>query len=155
FQGFDLALARLDGAGVVGAAAPSADSLRVYVGVWRLIDAYRRFGHFAARIDPFGNVRQPHPSTALAFNGLSEADLDRVVDVGTLPLPSATTLRQLLEFLQRTYTGTVGAEFMQVTDEQERSWLLERFEGGRRAVRGSERAEIARQMIRSEAFELF
>jgi 2-oxoglutarate dehydrogenase E1 component len=154
FQGFDLAMARLEGV-QPGAAAASPDSLRLYLGTSRLIEAYRRYGHFGAKVDPFGTERTRHTGVSLKAQGLSEADLDRPVDAASLPLPAGSTLRQVVDFLERTYHGSIGAEFMQVTDEQERAWLIERFERPPRPLAPAQRADVARQMIRSEQFEFF
>ena len=154
FQGFDLALSRGDGiAG--GGEGVSGDSLRVYIGAVGLIDAYRRYGHRGAKTDPFGVVRTPHPSVSLAAHGLTEGDLDLPVDVGSLPLAPGSTLRQVVEFLERTYCGSIGFEVMQTPHDEERRWLLERIEAGRPTFASERRAAIAREMIRSEQFEFF
>src|SRR3990167_11349336 len=48
-----------------------ADQLKVY----RLIQAYRRFGHLQAKTDPLGlMVRPMNPRLTLAYYGLSEQD---------------------------------------------------------------------------------
>lgn len=156
FQGFDLALSRSGpAASAPGASPPSTDALRLHLGVAKLIEAYRRYGHFHAKTDPFGSTRPGHPSTALAYNGLLVADLDRPVDVGTLPLPAQSTLRQVVDFLERTYAGPIGAEFMQIADDEERLWLIARFEQTRLPLTPDQKTELARQMVRSDEFEQF
>ncbi|MGE3108245.1 MAG: 2-oxoglutarate dehydrogenase E1 component [Phycisphaerales bacterium] len=152
FDGFDLAMSRTGGGGTV-----NGDDLRVAVGTYALIEAYRSRGHLEAAIDPFGRPRKSVAALTLAAHNLLESDLDRVVDAGTLALPagSPATLRSVLECLRRTYCGPVGAQVAGVTSDEERNWLIARFEGfaGAFTAAPSEQAEFARQMIRSEELE--
>ncbi len=159
FQGFDLAMASADGrppAAQPGAPA-SADAMRLQAGVTNLIDSYRGRGHLHAAIDPFGRARPAPEDLSLGYHRLSEADLDKPVDPDTLPLPKGSTLRQVIELLQRTYCGPVGAQFMHVSDDPEREWLTRRYEraGGRFELSRGERAHVLLQIIRAEQFELF
>ncbi|MGH9536737.1 MAG: 2-oxoglutarate dehydrogenase E1 component, partial [Terriglobales bacterium] len=61
--------------------------------------------------------------------GYLEADLD---PLGFLPLVSHPELRadgELAQEARRIYCGTVGAEFMHITDPARRRWIQERMEG--------------------------
>src|SRR4051812_34794111 len=75
FEGFELGLAR--------PAAPPAEAQAgtpIHTAVVRLIYAYRNLGHFLAHLDPLSEPRTSHPLLGLSEFGLTEADLDRVVD---------------------------------------------------------------------------
>src|SRR5262249_40727374 len=74
FEGFELGSAR---PGVAGGPGPAAD---VQVGVVRLIMAYRELGHFLADLDPLSEPRTSYSLLDLSEFGLSESDLDVVVD---------------------------------------------------------------------------
>lgn len=161
FQGFDLALARGAGSGGSGAGSGSAGgdakTLGFQSAVAELIEAYRTVGHTAARLDPF--MREPaRPAVlSLAHHGLSEADLDRPVDHGTLPLPATATLRDIVAFLERAYCSSVGFQCAHLSNHEERSWLIERFErsGGRPELARADKAHILERLVRSEMFERF
>jgi 2-oxoglutarate dehydrogenase E1 component len=42
--------------------------------------------------------------------------------------PETASLRDLLNFLRDTYTRSIGAEFMYISDPAEKRWLQERLE---------------------------
>ncbi len=159
FQGFDLAQAHRakKGAQGVGDAQQIGEALRVQSAASGLIDSYRRRGHLAARTDPFG--REPERSTALSLShhGLSESDLDEPVSTGSLPLDAVLPLRQVIDFLERVYCGPIGAQFMHVSDDEERDWLAERFErfGGASTLTRGERVHVLEQLLASEQLERF
>ncbi|BBD79295.1 2-oxoglutarate dehydrogenase E1 component [Aerosticca soli] len=113
------------------AAAPLDDAhARKQAGVLRLLTAYRSRGHLAADLDPLGlQQKMEAPDLGLAFHGLSEADLDTEFDCGTYAGGGQRLkLRELLARLKKTYTGTIGAEFMYISDHLQRSWIYTRLE---------------------------
>lgn len=122
-----------------------------------LIDEYRDQGHLAAQIDPFGRGRAEPESLTLNFHHLGEADLDHPVDGQGLGLSGQVPLRAVIDRLRATYCGSIGAEFMHITDAERRAWLFERFErsAGRLELTRGERAHILELLIRSEMFERF
>ena len=98
-------------------------------GVGKLITAYRSRGHLAANIDPLGLLEKPEaPDLALGFHRLSESDLDATFSTGGLAGNERMTLRDILATLKATYTGSIGAEFMHITDAEQRRWVYERME---------------------------
>jgi 2-oxoglutarate dehydrogenase E1 component len=99
------------------------------VRVLQLINAYRFRGHQHARTDPLQRFdARPIPELSLDFHDLSEADLDTVFNTGSLVGPEEATLQEILFALNRTYCGTVGAEYMHITDTMEKRWLQQRLE---------------------------
>jgi 2-oxoglutarate dehydrogenase E1 component len=169
FQGFDLALANVGTGKVVGQSAPApagsgdGPQVRFEFSVRGLIDAYRRFGHLAAKLDPLGNPRgwhdrpSPPAELTLAYHGLSEGDLGRECAPGLAALPGRATLAKVLELLQAVYTASTGAEVMHVPDAGERQWLVERLErdAGRPALAKEERTRVLDVLINCEQFERF
>ncbi|MFP7721644.1 2-oxoglutarate dehydrogenase E1 component [Lysobacter sp. A3-1-A15] len=98
-------------------------------GVGKLITAYRSRGHLAANIDPLGLLEKPDaPDLALGFHRLSESDLDASFSTGGLAGQERMKLRDILATLKATYTGSIGAEFMHITDAEQRRWVYERLE---------------------------
>ncbi|HIE56478.1 MAG TPA: 2-oxoglutarate dehydrogenase E1 component, partial [Chromatiaceae bacterium] len=97
--------------------------------VLRLINAYRVRGHQNATLDPL-HLNEPEPlaDLTLSYHNLSEEDLDRVFNTGSLFAPERMTLREIIELLQKVYTGTVGSEYMHITDTTEKRWIQQRLE---------------------------
>ncbi|HZX97335.1 MAG TPA: hypothetical protein VFE90_22660, partial [Myxococcales bacterium] len=98
--------------------------------VAELINAYRIRGHLFANLDPLGLLKPPPTELTLANFGLSEGDLDQTFATGDFRSTGATelTLREIVQRLQRTYTRTIGVEYMHGEDPAIKSWLQERME---------------------------
>ncbi|MCW8807312.1 MAG: 2-oxoglutarate dehydrogenase E1 component [Rhodanobacter sp.] len=114
-----------------GAAAPMDDvHARKQAGVLRLLTAYRSRGHLAADLDPLGLAgKMAAPDLGLAFHGLADADLDTEFDCGTYAGGGQRLkLRELLARLKKVYAGTIGAEFMYISNHEERNWIYTRLE---------------------------
>ena len=99
------------------------------VRVLQLINAYRFRAHQVADIDPLGLREKPAlAELTLEYHGLSEADLDTSFDTGSLAFARHARLRDIIERLQAIYCGSVGAEYMHITETREKRWLQERLE---------------------------
>ena len=99
----------------------------------KLVTAYRSRGHLAAKLDPLGMMGRPDaPDLELAFHGLTDADLSREFAVDTWFEGARFTLRDLLAKLRATYCGSIGAEFMHISDAAQRRWMQKRLEGAAR-----------------------
>ncbi|KAJ5329582.1 Dehydrogenase E1 component [Penicillium brevicompactum] len=105
--------------------------------VERLVRAFRDHGHKAATSNPLETsyTRQSPPELELAFNGLTEADLDRSFGLGSEVLPEfqfsvgkQATLREILEICRDTYCGSIGAEYSHLATPEERDWIRARIE---------------------------
>jgi 2-oxoglutarate dehydrogenase E1 component len=115
-------------------AAPAADpeQARKQVRVLQLINAHRVRGHQAARLDPLGlTAPDALPELNLRFHGLTDNDLDTVFNAGSLFGPKRATLREIIDIVQHTYCGTIGAEYMHITDTQEKRWIQSSLESVR------------------------
>lgn len=99
--------------------------------VLRLINYYRVRGHEVAHIDPLA-LREKKEILDLdpSYHGLTDADLDTVFNTGSFfAFPDRhATLRQVLHALQCIYCGTIGVEYMHLTDTRKKRWLQERLE---------------------------
>ena len=91
----------------------------------RVFEAYRRWGYLEADLDPLGFIRPvPHSD---------------------LPTDS-----EYAQEARRVYCGTVGAEFMHITDPARRRWIQERLEGPQANVDQQNALDL---LIRAEVFE--
>ena len=105
---------------------------RKQAAVFQLISSYRFLGVRHANLDPLKRLEKPHvPELEPAFHDLGDDDLERVFDTGTLVGPRQAPLRDIIQALKETYCGTIGLEYMYITDTTQKRWLQERFEGPR------------------------
>jgi len=107
----------------------AAKNLQKQFGVMQLISAYRFQGIRIADIDPLQRMEKPAIAELdPAFYGLTEADMDKVFDTGTLHGPARATLREILQALRDTYCRSIGAEYMYISDIPQKRWMSERLE---------------------------
>jgi 2-oxoglutarate dehydrogenase E1 component len=153
------ARAARDAGAVVAAAGVDEESARQGA-VSRLVQIYANRGHLIAKLDPLGIARRERPRILeLAYFGLDESDLDRSFFTGSrvADVPQRSTLREIIAMLERTYCGTVGAEFAHVSDTDERLWLQDEFQSGRinHQFSAEERRNILWQLTAAEGLERY
>ena len=100
------------------------------VKVLQLINAFRFRGHQHANLDPLGLWQQPRVrDLELSHHNLSEADFDTVFNVGSFAIgKDSMSLGELFTSLNRTYCGSIGAEYMHITDTDQKRWLQQKIE---------------------------
>ena len=138
--------------------APAAELGREPVfGIAGLVDAYRSHGHLIARLDPLGTHRDEHPLLDPAVFDLASWDPQRRFSFGNYLAKGEGTLPELVASLRQTYSGTFGAEFMEIRDKERRDWLIQRMEPreNQPALSTEERLRILTQIIAAERFEEF
>ncbi|HIF9472416.1 TPA: 2-oxoglutarate dehydrogenase E1 component [Photobacterium damselae] len=107
---------------------PDEDAKQVKV--LQLINAYRFRGHQHANLDPLGLWQQERvPDLAPEFHNLTEEDFDQSFNVGSFAVGQETMkLSEIYEALKQTYCGSIGAEYMHITDTEEKRWIQQRLE---------------------------
>ena len=122
-----------------------------------LIQHYRARGHLAAHLDPLGSVPEGSPLLDPAALGFTPADLERPVAGALLPAGFTGTLGGLVAALRETYCGSIGVEFMGISDPERRAWLMERMEPSRNraALTSSQRRDILHRLLEADGFEEF
>ncbi|MQL48320.1 2-oxoglutarate dehydrogenase E1 component [Photorhabdus khanii] len=107
---------------------PAMDAKQVKV--LQLINAFRFRGHQNANLDPLGLWKQDSvPDLDPVFHNLTEADFAETFNVGSFALGKETMkLADLYEALKRTYCGSIGAEYMHITNTEEKRWIQQRLE---------------------------
>jgi len=91
----------------------------------RVFDLFRHWGYLDANLDPLGFFRhEPHPELQIEGDAAREA--------------------------RAIYAGTVGVEFMHITDPERRRWIQERLEGEPAPV---DHKRILDLLVRCDAFE--
>ncbi|HEX7113314.1 MAG TPA: 2-oxoglutarate dehydrogenase E1 component, partial [Mizugakiibacter sp.] len=127
-------------------------------GVLRLLTAFRSRGHLAADLDPLGLAQKlPAPDLELAFHGLGNADLDTEFDTGTYAGGTRLKLRELVARLKATYTATIGAEFMHISDAEQRRWIYTRLEqaNGNAGLGKDEQLRVLERLTAAEGLERY
>lgn len=107
---------------------PDVDAKQVKV--LQLINAYRFRGHQAANLDPLGLWQRPvQPELDPAFHSLTEDDLNESFNVGSFAVAQETMqLKDLYTALNKTYCGSIGAEYMHMTNTEQKRWVQQRLE---------------------------
>ncbi|MGJ8671096.1 MAG: 2-oxoglutarate dehydrogenase E1 component [Oceanococcus sp.] len=126
--------------------------------VLRLINYYRVRGHQAANLDPLGLTEKPNvPDLEPAFHGLGEQDMDTVFNTGSLATEDRMTLRDILDLVQTVYTGSIGAEYMYITETNEKRWIQRRLEGHAYEpwLTAQEKKHVLMQLTAAEGIERY
>ena len=125
--------------------------------VAQLINAYRVRGHMKARIDPLTRREEvEHPELTLPYYGMSEADLDAVFSTHPMyGMPPTARLSDIIPRLQACYCGSIGAEFMNLHDLEQKQWLLEQLETlpNREVIQRETELRILEKLCDAENFE--
>ena len=145
----------------LGRLATTTDDLladRKEASVVKLISAYRLRGHENAKLNPLGLPHYP-PVADLdpAYHDLDASDLDREFDSGSLVGPRRMKLREIVTLCEHVYCGSIGVEYLHISDTRKRRWLQERLEGpqGVPVVTDEERLRILRMLTAAEGLEKY
>jgi 2-oxoglutarate dehydrogenase E1 component len=140
-------------------AAPAASGWeRKQVSVLQLINAYRFLGVRRASLDPLARHAKPEvPELNPAHYGFTEADMDTTFETGSLVGAQRMTLREILNQLRQTYCGSIGAEYMYLSDIAQKRWIQERLEGvrGQADYAPEARRHILQQLTAAETLERY
>lgn len=124
-----------------------------------LVAAYRHRGHKRANIDPLGMMERPTmPVLDLAYHNLSLANLDEIYQTGTFHYgDGAAKLRDLVQALESTYCGSIGAEYMHIVDAREQLWVQQRLESarGKPQFDAAQKHRILERLIAAEGLEKY
>jgi 2-oxoglutarate dehydrogenase E1 component len=122
--------AKQGGTRVVLATGADSEMGRKRTAVQQLIAAYRNVGARWADLDPLKRLgRDDIPELELSFYGFSDADQETVFNTSNTFFGRDTmSLRDLMNALRETYCGTLGAEFMYTTDQNQKRWWQQKLE---------------------------
>lgn len=116
---------------VVQASGADSEMGRKRTAVQQLIAAYRNVGARWADLDPLKRTERDNiPELDPSFYGFSDADQETVFNTSNTFFGKDTmSLRELLNALRETYCGTIGAEYMYMTDQNQKRWWQQKLEG--------------------------
>ena len=144
---------------VVIAAGADSDLGRKRVFTQQLIAAYRNVGQRWADLDPLKRAeRENIPELDPAFYGFSDADLETVFNTSNTFFGRETMpLRELVNALRETYCGSIGAEYMYISDQTQKRWWQERLESIRSKPNftAEKKKHILERLTAAEGLERF
>jgi 2-oxoglutarate dehydrogenase E1 component len=164
---------KLNGHAHPAAATPVSDAQsQKQAGVLKLVTAYRSRGHLAAKLDPLdmehaftasdlqavGLLPRPSaPDLEPSFHGLGNADLDVEFNTGSIAGPQRLKLRDLVALLKATYADSIGAEFMHISDAEQRQWVHEHLEraGGRYGLSVDDKKHVLEKLVQADGLERY
>jgi 2-oxoglutarate dehydrogenase E1 component len=133
-------------------------STRESVRALMMIRAFRMRGHLHANLDPLGlEPQKDHEELHPSNYGFSEADYSRKIFIDNVLGLESATIPEMLAILRRTYCGTIGYEFMHISDPAEKAWMQERIEGPDKEITFTKEGKraILNKLVEAEGFEKF
>ncbi|TXK71513.1 2-oxoglutarate dehydrogenase E1 component [Mesonia sp. HuA40] len=91
--------------------------------VVQLIDAYRTRGHLFTKTNPVRERRKYAPTLDIDNFGLSQADLEMTFSAGEILDLGKTTLKNIIDHLQKVYCASIGVEYMYMRNPEEIKWI--------------------------------
>ncbi len=122
--------AKQGGTKVVVASGADSEMGRKRTAVQQLIAAYRNVGARWADLDPLKRAeREKIPELEPSFYGFTDADQETVFNTSNTFFGKETmTLRELINVLRETYCGSIGAEYMYISDQARKRWWQQKLE---------------------------
>ena len=151
--------AKAGGTQVVQASGADSELGRKCTAVQQLIAAYRNVGARWADLDPLKRAeRPPIPELEPSFYGFTDADMETVFNTSNTFFGKDTmSLRDLLNALRETYCGTIGAEFMYITDQGQKRWWQQKLESARTnpQLGAEQKIHVLERLTAAEGLERF
>jgi len=130
---------------------------RKQANVINLINAYRCHGHQHAKLDPLGSSRPKLSDLSLSHHALSESARQEKFNISTFAGLDGeeATLEQIFHALNKIYCGSIGMEYMHITDPEQEQWLQQRIEVNHIVSKfaSQEKQEILKYLTAAEGME--
>ena len=152
FEGFDFAQANYNGKSSTPVAGAPKEIL-----VRNLIYEYRSLAHLKSDTNPVRG-RRPHVVNFKLENfGLSESDLNEKFEIGHEVGLGKTTLKAIVEKMEKVYLGHIGYEYSHIREPEILVWLKEKAEkdGGNIDPPRGEKMAILDKVNEASVFENF
>jgi 2-oxoglutarate dehydrogenase E1 component len=129
------------------------------VKVLQLINAYRFRGHQHANLDPLGLWQQERVrDLELSHHNLKESDFETIFNLGSYAVDAEKMkLGDLFKSLNRTYCGSIGSEYMHITDTEQKRWLQQRIESveAKPVISRDEKIKILKGLVAADGMEKY
>ena len=122
-----------------------------------MIRSYRQRGHLIAKLDPLGLLKSDyldelHPESY----GFKKEDYQKKIFLDGVINKQYSNINEILNFLREKYCGSLGYEYMHISNPTERKWFRDRVEKNddfKFTQNGKE--AILNKLIQAEGFEKF
>lgn len=123
----------------------------------RLIQDYRRHGHYLARTNPLGLRYTEEELLEPSRYGISDSDLNQIVQVNIAGKNQTDTLKNVIHRMDQIYCSSTGSEYFYIRDDERRHWIAERIESDEhlKTPTKDELKLIYSKLYIAEAFEKF
>jgi 2-oxoglutarate dehydrogenase E1 component len=122
-----------------------------------MIRSYRQRGHLIAKLDPLGLLKadyldELHPESY----GFKKDDYKKRIFLDGVTNKKESNINELLKFLREKYCGSLGYEYMHISNPTERKWFRDRVEKTEdfKFTQNGKKA-ILNKLIQAEGFEKF
>jgi len=123
-----------------------------------LIRSYRQRGHLLSKVDPL-EIRESeyldelHPDSY----GFNKEDYQKRIYLDGITNKDYSNIKEILSFLRKTYCGSIGYEYMHISNPTERKWIRDRVEKDENALQFTKNGKnaILNKLIQAEGFEKF
>ncbi|MDC1138603.1 2-oxoglutarate dehydrogenase E1 component, partial [Candidatus Pelagibacter sp.] len=123
-----------------------------------MIRSYRQRGHLIAKLDPLGLLESDyldelHPESF----GFKKDDYQKNIYLGGVINKDQSNIKEILTFLKKTYCGSIGYEYMHISNPTERKWFRDRIEKSKDNMNFTKNGKeaILNKLIQAEGFEKF
>ena len=129
FQGFEFGTTNGTQAPSNGAVSTaSTEDVAAEFGVMSIIHGFRDRGHLLSTTNPIRERRDRRPHLDLTDYKLKESDLHKKFVAGEEIGLKNATLQNIIDRLNKIYTGNIGFEYSHIEDRAKRMWLRDRIE---------------------------
>jgi len=123
-----------------------------------MIRSYRQRGHLIAKLDPLELMKSDyleelHPESF----GFKKKDYKKNIYLGGVINKQNSNIKEILAFLKKTYCGSIGYEYMHISNPIERKWFRDRIEKSKDNMNFTKNGKeaILNKLIQAEGFEKF
>jgi len=137
--------------------SPGIDiSLLKEMGVQNLLNVYRSRGHLAASLDPLGILKPNRTMIEDRLSNLTRDDLETEFDT-EVPGLGVAKLKDVVQWFEKTYCSSIGAEHYYLRNAQERTWLQYKMEvsGNSEPIAKEQQLRIFEKLYQADYFEKF
>jgi 2-oxoglutarate dehydrogenase E1 component len=153
FEGFDFGRSADTSTG----SAEAPEQFLKEINVLNLINGYRNRGHLFTKTNPVRERRKHKPTLTLENFGLAESDLETVFNSGIELGIGAAKLKDIVAICEKTYAGSIGAEYKFLRTPEVLEWLENKMESVHNTPSFSidEKRRILNKLNEAVSFENF
>lgn len=154
FEGFELGQQKFNGH---AKATVVSENFIKEIHVLNLIKGYRTRGHLFTKTNPVRERRKYEPTLSIENFGLTAADMDSTFHAGIEVGLGPAKLKDIIQLLEQTYCGSIGAEYAYIREPRKLEWLRSKMETSRNLPNLSldEKRHLLHKLNQASVFENF